>query len=80
MSKILEFLAFIAWWFGVTWAAVQVFRTLALLLQAADLPDVIAGPLWLLALSAFVATWYFVGSRSLRLIQRYYDWKREREH
>lgn len=75
MSKVLEFIGFNAWLIAVTGISAGVFRLLGLMINAADLPSWIAGPLWLCAIAAFVGTWYFVGSRSMRLIQRYYDWR-----
>lgn len=74
MGKILEFLGFNAWLLAVTGMASGVFLLLASAIKAQQFPESVEGwLLWAVCIPAFVATWYYVGSRSLRLIQRYYD-------
>lgn len=74
-------LAFNAWLLAITGITSGVFLFLARAIKAAQFPESVEGfLLWAVCLPAFVGTWYFVGSRSLRLIQRYYDWRGRRKH
>lgn len=74
MSKVLEFLGFNAWLLAVTGIASGVFLLLARAIKAQQFSESVEGwLLWAICIPAFIATWYFVGSRSLRVIQRYYD-------
>lgn len=78
LTKTLEFLGFNAWLLAITGIASGVFLFLARAIKAAQFEETLEGfLLWTICIPAFVATWYFVGSRSLRLIQRYYD---QRKH
>ena len=81
LTKTLEFLGFNAWLLSVTGIASGVFLFLARAIKAAQFDETMEGfLLWAICIPAFVATWYFIGSRSLRLIQRYYDWQSQRKH
>lgn len=81
MGKILEFLGFNAWLLAITGIASGVFLSLARAIKAAQFEETLEGfLLWAVCIPAFVGTWYFVGSRSLRLIQRYSDWRGQRKH
>lgn len=74
MSKILEFLGFNAWLLAITGIASGVFLLLARAIKALQFSESVEGwLLWAICIPAFVATWYWVGSRSMRMIQRYYD-------
>lgn len=70
LKSVAEFVGFNAWLMAVTAAAFGVFRTIALVVLALDLPEAL---MLLVGLPAAVATWYFVGTRSLRVIQKLYD-------
>lgn len=81
MVKILEFLAFNVWLLAITGIASGVFLLLARAIKAQQFTESVEGWLmWAICIPAFVATWYFVGSRSLRLIQRFYDRKNQGTH
>lgn len=74
MGKILEFLSFNAWLLAITGIASGVFLLLARAIKSLQFSESVEGwLLWAICIPAFVATWYVVGSRSLRLIQRYYN-------
>lgn len=77
MRQIAEFVGFNAWLLSVTAAAFGVFRTIALIVIALDLPEAL---MLLVGLPAAVATWYFVGTRSLRAIQKLYDRAGQERH
>ena len=74
MGKILEFIGFNAWLLAVTGIASGVFLLLARAIKAQQLPESVEGwLLWAICIPAFVATWYWVGSRSMRLIVAWYN-------
>lgn len=77
LKSVAEFLGFNAWLLAVTLVAFGVFRTIALVVLALDLPEAL---MLLVGLPASVATWYFVGTRSLRAIQKLYDRAGSRGH
>lgn len=81
LTKTLEFLGFNAWLLAITGIASGVFLFLARAIKSLQFSESVEGwLLWAICIPAFVATWYFVGSRSLRLVQAYYDRRDPRKH
>lgn len=81
MSKVFEFIGFNVWLLACTGIASGVFLLLARAIKAQQFPETVEGfLLWAICLPAFVGTWYFVGSRTLRLVQAYYDRRDPRNH
>jgi hypothetical protein len=81
MSKVFEFIGFNVWLLACTGIAAGVFLMLARLIKSAQFPETVEGVLlWAICLPAFVGTWYFVGSRTLRLVQAYYDRRAPKKH
>ena len=81
MTKVFEFIGFNVWLLACTGIASGVFLVLARLIKSAQFPESVEGfLLWAICIPAFVATWHFVGSRTLRLVQAYYDRRDPRKH
>lgn len=74
MSKVFEFIGFNLWLLACTGIASGVFLLLSRVIRAQQFDESVEGfLLWAICIPAFVATWHFVGSRTLRLVQAYYD-------
>jgi hypothetical protein len=81
MNKALEFVGFNLWLLAVTGIASGAFLLCAKVIKAIGLNETPeAWLLWVVCLPVFVWTWYFVGSRSLRLVQAYYNRRDPRKH
>lgn len=72
MRQIADFIGFNLWLLACTGIASGVFLLLSRAIRAQQFDESVEGfLLWAICIPAFVATWYFVGSRSMRLIQAY---------
>lgn len=79
-AKVAEFIGFNVWLFAVTGISAGVFLGLARAIKAQQFQESVEGfLLWAVCIPAFVGTWYFVGSRSMRLIQYLYN-RRDSKH
>jgi hypothetical protein len=81
MSKVFEFIGFNVWLLACTGIASGVLLVCARAIKSLGMTETPeAWLLWIVCLPAFVGTWYFVGSRTLRLVQAYYDRRDPRKH
>jgi len=81
MTKIAEFLGFNLWLLACTGISTGVFFVLARVIKAGQFAESTEGwLLWAICIPAFVATWYWVGSRSMRLIVAWYNRDDRRAH